>query len=131
MARQAIRSREDNGPGDVSRAAPEFRANEVGDSAKEDANRRDERAQVKHSQRRRFVAAAEQEDADESADQPAVKGHAAFPDFENLDRMGEIILRIVEQHIAEPAADNDPKGAVDKQVVDTVGAWALDPVPVM
>ncbi len=130
MARQAVGSREDNGPGDVSRAAPEFRANEVGDSAKEDANRRDERAQVKHSQRRRFVAAAEQEDADQRADQPAVKGHAAFPDFEDLDRMGKVILWIVEQNDADPPADDDAKGAIDQEIVDAVGAWALCPIPI-
>ena len=98
-----------------------------GNSAKENANRRDERAEVEHSERRRFVAAGEQEDADQRADQAAVKGHSAFPDFENLDRMGEVILRVVEQHIAEPAADDDPKGAINEQIVDAVGARALFP----
>src|SRR5262249_4696124 len=118
MARLTIGSREDNSPRHIGWAAPEFGANEVGDSAKEDADWGDERTEVQQGQRRRPVATAEQEDPNQRADQAAVKGHPAFPDFEYLDRMGEVILRIVEQHIAEPAADDDAEGAIDEQIVD-------------
>ena len=44
--------------------------------------------------------------------------------------MGEVILRIVEQHIAEPAADDDAEGAIDQEIVDTLGARALVSAPI-
>ena len=37
------------------------------------------------------IAAGEQEHADEGADQAAVEGHAAFPDLEDVERMGDIV----------------------------------------
>ncbi len=75
-------------------------------------------------------AAGEQDDAEERADEAAVKSHAAFPDFEDVERMGDIILRIVEQHVAEPTSDNDAEGAINEQVVDALRARPLGAVPV-
>ena len=43
VARLAVRSGKDHRPRNVSRATPEFGADEIGDTAEEDANRRDER----------------------------------------------------------------------------------------
>ena len=43
--------------------------------------------------------------------------------------MGEIILRVVEQHVAEPAADDDAEGAIDQQIVDALGARPLGARP--
>src|SRR5260370_32750302 len=118
MARQTVGPREDHRPGNVGRAAPKFGANEIGDAAEKDANRRDERAEVEHRQRLRAIAPGEEEGSEECADEPTVKGHAAFPNFEDLDGVGEIILRIVEQYVAESSPANDAEGAIDQKIVD-------------
>ena len=59
-----------------------------------------------------------------------MKGHAAFPEFEYVERMGEVIARIVEQHVAEPAADDHAEGAIDEKVVDALAARPLGAAPI-
>ena len=100
------------------------------DPSEEEADRSDERAEVHDGQKPRLTAPGEENHAEEAADQAAVEGHAAFPDFEDVERMGEIIFRIVEHDVAEPSADDDPEGAVDKQVVDALWTGPLRAVPV-
>src|ERR1700760_723381 len=111
MAWLSVGSWENNSPRHVGRTAPKLGTNEVGDSTKEDANRRHEAAQIEHRHGRGIIAAGEQENADQRANQTAMKGHPAFPDFENLDRVRKVILRIVEQHIAEAAPPGERRGA--------------------
>ena len=46
-----------------------------------------------------------------------MKGHAPLPDHQNFCRIGEVIARLIEQHVAEPAAHDDAEGAHDQEVV--------------
>ena len=39
-----------------------------------------------------------------------MEGHAAMPDSKNFGRMREIIIKIIEDHIAEAAAEHDTEG---------------------
>ena len=66
----------------------------------------------------RWRDAREQGDRDDHAEQAAVEGHAALPDGEDLERMGEVERRLVEQHVAEPATDDGAEDAVEEQVLD-------------
>jgi len=47
-----------------------------------------------------------------------VKGHAALPDREDLGQVRGVVARLVEQHVAEPAADHGAEDAVEEQVLD-------------
>ena len=46
-----------------------------------------------------------------------MKGHSAFPDGKDLRRIGQVVARLVEQHLTQPAAENDAEHAVKEQVV--------------
>ena len=65
---------------------------------------------------------AEQPDRERHADRAAVKRHPAVPEIERLDRVREIIGRIVEQHVAEPAAEHDAERRPDQEIVDVAAA---------
>ena len=67
-----------------------------------------------------------------------MKGHAALPHLDDVGRMGEKMARVVEQHIADPAAENHSEQNMVQQAVDgsrgqgRFGAGRLasqDPVP--
>ena len=45
-----------------------------------------------------------------------MKAHAAFPHLENIQRMRQIPLRFVKQHIAQPPAQNHAQDARQQQV---------------
>ena len=62
--------------------------------------------------------AREQRHRDDHAEQAAVERHAALPDREDLERMGGVEAGLVEQHVAEPAADDGAEHAVEEQVLD-------------
>lgn len=47
----------------------------------------------------------------------AVEGHAALPDVEDFDRIGEEVGGIVEEHVAEAAAENDAQYRPAKKVI--------------
>ena len=68
-------------------------------------------------QQRRLVPAGEQEGRGEHAQQPAMEGHAALPDHQDLQRIGEVIVRPVEQHIAKPPADHHAQRRPDHEIV--------------
>ena len=59
----------------------------------------------------------EVDDPERGADDAAVERHAAVPQLQDLDRMAEIFAEIVEQDIAEPAAEDDPERGVEDEVV--------------
>ena len=63
------------------------------------------------------LLAGKVEDAERGADDPAVEAHAAVPQLQDVERIVEIIAEIVEQDVAEPAAEDDPERGVEDQVV--------------
>ncbi len=60
----------------------------------------------------------EQRRSRDHAEQPAMERHAAMPERQDLERMVQIVARLVEQHIAEPAAQHDAEGRPDQEIVD-------------
>ena len=68
-------------------------------------------------QPRQFLLAREIEDAERGPDHPAVERHAAVPQLQDVDRVLEIIGEIVEQDVADAAAEDDPQRGVKDQVV--------------
>src|SRR6266853_4788529 len=52
------------------------------------------------------------------AEKASMKTHSALPDREHVGGVFEIVERLVEQHIAEPATEYRSENAVEKHVVD-------------
>ena len=119
MARHGARMGKDHRVGKVGRGpAPELAVDEIGDAAEEQADRRHRRRHVEHGERVEPAPAREQHDGEHRAEEAAVKGHAAAPDREDLERLREIGAEIVEQHVADPPAEHDAERHPDDQVVD-------------
>ena len=64
-----------------------------------------------------LVRRAKYDDGEDGAEQAAVECHAAHPHGRDVERVGEEVARLVEQHIAEPAAHKHAHGHIDEQVV--------------
>ena len=47
-----------------------------------------------------------------------MKRHAALPDGEDLERMGRVVPRLVEQHVAQPAAEDHAEHGEENEVVE-------------
>src|ERR1700691_5665085 len=47
-----------------------------------------------------------------------MKGHAAFPERDDLARMRDVEGRIVKKYVTEPPANDDAEGDIDDEVVD-------------
>ena len=63
------------------------------------------------------VPAAEPGDGDGDAQHAAVEAHAALPDGDNVQRMPEEGAGLVEQHIADPPAENDAKRRPGEEII--------------
>ena len=69
---------------------------------------------------RQLMAAAEPQPRNHHAHEAAVKGHAAFPDLQDLQRMRQIPARLIEQHEAEAPAQHDPQNHCRQQFFDQI-----------
>ena len=47
-----------------------------------------------------------------------MEAHAAFPDGDDLEGMGEVIARFIEEHLAEAAAKDYAEHAIKQQIVE-------------
>ena len=104
-------------PRDVRDSAPQFLVHEVGEAAEEQAERDAAGDIIVDPQPGELLLARQIEDAERRSDHAAVERHAAVPQLEDLDRMLEIIAGVVEQHVAQPAAEDDPERGVKYEVV--------------
>ena len=53
-----------------------------------------------------------------------MKGHSALPDRGNLERMRQVIGRLVEEHVAQAPAQDYPHGAVEQEVFEVAAVHA-------
>ncbi len=57
------------------------------------------------------------EDSERGSDHAAVERHAAIPHLENVDRVLEVIGQVVEQDVAEPAAEENSDRGIKAEVL--------------
>src|SRR5690606_23975757 len=58
---------------------------------------------------------------------PAMKGHAALPDGEYVEGLGQVALEIVEQDVADAPSGNDAQCGPDEEIVDVLRFQAAHP----
>ena len=118
MARQRPAAREHHGPRHVADAAPQFAVDEVGEAAKEETGRRDDRHQVRQHEGIGLVADRKGQDRHDDAQQAAMERHAASPEGEGGQRVREVEARLVEQDVAQTSAQDDAQRRPQEKVVD-------------
>src|SRR6476660_10408209 len=109
MARQRSAGRKYHRPRHVGRAAPKLAVDEIGDAAEKDSDRPGGAGEVTQRKNGETAVAGEQDDRQHAAEKAAVERHPALPELQALQRMRDAIAGLVEQHVAEPSAENDPE----------------------
>src|SRR5689334_11385701 len=94
--------REHHGPGYVGHAAPQLAVHEIGEPAEEEADRRRAGDQIAQAKEWNSVRPGEQYERRDDAQQPAMERHAALPDFDDVERVREILQRLIEEHDPQP-----------------------------
>src|SRR5665213_365045 len=120
MARQRAAIGKYHGPGEsgIGRPAPQFVIDEISDAPEEQPDRADRGGDVAQREDRNAVAPAEQDHRGDAAQEAAMKRHAALPQLEDLERMLDEEGKIIEQHIAGAAAEDDPERDPKNEIVE-------------
>ena len=108
-------------PGHVGRPPPEFAIDEIGEPAEKQAEGHRRSDHVEQRPQREAARAGEEDHRQRGAEKAAVERHAAVPDLEDLQRVGEVDRQIVEQHIADASAGDDADRRPDDEIVDVGG----------
>ena len=113
---------EDHRPGQrrIGGSAPQFTVEEVADPAGSQPGRHRRDEQVGDLQERSLAPPGVHRQSDDHADRAAVEGHPALPDLEDVQRIRQIVGRLVEQAVAEPAAEDHPEDRGQQQVLDAL-----------
>src|SRR5579875_2583494 len=110
-------ARKDHAPGQIGGTAEQLAIHEIGQAAEEEADRHGAADGVADHEEREAIAPAEEEQRQHDAEQAPVERHAAMPEGEDLAGMGEIIARLIEEHIADASPEDDAEGAPEHEVV--------------
>ena len=116
------RTGKDHAPGQVGGPAPELGIDEIGDTDKENGRRRGQRHEVGDIAQPQAGLARHQPDRQHNPQEPAVKGHAPLPEHRDLQRVLHVVAGPVEQHIAQPPANDDAQDDRGQQVLDLCAA---------
>src|SRR5262249_23201017 len=129
MTRHRAAIGKDHGPRDLSRAAVELAIDEIRNPAKEEADRDRLGDDVGEGPERDLPGAGEQNDGDGYSESAAVEGTPAMPHVEGFERVKHIIVRLVEQNVADAPAEHDPQRRPDQEIVDVLAAYQTRRTP--
>ena len=118
MAGLGAAVREDHAPGHGGDAAKQLAVDEVAQPAEKKTDRRGDHVQVGGLPEVEAGAAAVKEAGHQRAQAAAVETHAARPDGRDLQRMGQVVARVVEEHVAQAAAEHHPEDQGQVEVVE-------------
>ena len=126
MARLRSAVREHHRPGDIAGPAVQLAVDEIRDTAQKEADRHLRADRIGDGEQVDFHNAGVKDHDNQHPKEPAVKGHAPLPDHQNFSRIGEVVARLIEQHVAKPAAHDDAEGAPHHQVVGVALGQPVD-----
>ena len=120
MARErlAIDLREPHAPRHVGRPAGQLAVDEIADAPRREPGWNQRRDEIHRGEPAALAHRAEDRDRDEHADEAAVEAHAARPDLQDLQRMAQVMFRLVEEDVAQAPAEDHAEHAVEEHVVD-------------
>ena len=99
-------------------ASPKFAVDKVADTAGSQAQRYERRNGIHQLQDTDVVLAAKQPHGNDHAQEAAVKRHTAFPNFENIQRVGKIIGKFIKQNVADTAAQDHAQDTPSQEIVE-------------
>jgi hypothetical protein len=116
--------REHHGPRQVGigRAAPQLAVDEIADAPEAQAQRHAGRDEIHHLPERLAARAREPHLRSDHAQQAAVEAHAALPHEQDLQRVGQVEVGLVEQAVAEAPAQDGAEHAEEQHVLHVFAA---------
>src|SRR6267378_3314052 len=96
VTRRVARAAKYHSPGQVRDASVELAVDEVPQPACRDAERTERRDEIHQPQESYLVAARRKRHGEDYAQQAAVEGHPALPHREDLERVRQVVARLVE-----------------------------------
>lgn len=116
VARLGARLREDDGPGHIGDPTPQLAVEEVADAADAEAKRNERCHEIGHGKEVALGLVGKPDHGGDDPDQAAVERHATGPDLEQVERIGQEHVEVVEQHVTDPTTQDHPEEAVKQQV---------------
>src|SRR3546814_930632 len=116
VARHRATVGKDHRPRQVRGPTVKLTVDKVGDPSEEQPNGRGAGDQVAQDQDREASLSREQPSRADHAQQAAMERHAAAPDHEYLKRIGKVPVEVVEEDVAQPAAQDDAEGRPQNEV---------------
>src|SRR5689334_20079176 len=113
LAERFERARKDHAPRRVGVPAPELAADEIAEPAEPEPDRHERRDEIHDVEEVELVPARPDQRAREHAEEAAVERHAAFPDTEQAERMTDELRGVVEDHVADAAAEDHAEHRVE------------------
>src|SRR2546430_3011804 len=114
MPRQIVDLREHHRPRTARGAPDELAVDEVAEPSGREPERTQRRDEVGDVEPAPAALSRIEPEADQHAEKAAVEAHAALPDLEDLQRMNEVVERLVEQHVAESPAQDYAEHTVEQ-----------------
>src|SRR5438067_13622782 len=106
----------DHAPRDVGRATEELPVDEVAEASEAKSDGDSWRGQVGDGVEAVSFSVAKNAYRNDHADQSAMKRHAAFPHRQKFRRILDVIGKIVEQGIAQAAAQDDSDRGIEDEI---------------
>src|SRR4051812_14150906 len=106
MPGQVTRAAKHHAPRHVRHPAPQLAIDEVAEPAGRESERNQRRKEVHEPQIVDALAPGGESHGSHDPEQAAMKRHAALPYREDLERMRQVMARLVEEHIPEPASED-------------------------
>lgn len=124
MTRLGACFREDDSPGYIGDPAPQLAIEEVANTANAEAKRNERSHKVGHGEEVALGLVGKPDHGSDHPDQTAVERHAAGPDLEQVGRIREEEIEVVEKYVTDTATEDHPEEAVEEQVRDLVAGPA-------
>src|SRR5262245_26048751 len=132
MPRRVARVAEHHAPRYVGDPPIELAVDEIAHAAGREAERAERRDEIREPEELHPLAPRVHRHRDDDAEEAAVERHAALPDGEGLERVRCVVARLVEEHIAQPPAEDHAEDGEEDEVVELLardGRAASDDSP--
>ncbi len=96
---------------------PEFRIDEIGKAAQAKTHWYCGCAQIQHAVQGFAFSSTVNQTGNDHAQKSAMEGHAPIKRFEDIDRVGEVEVRLVEQDVSEPATEHHASKTPQEEVI--------------
>src|SRR6516162_3945171 len=129
MAWDGVHLGEYDSPGNIGRAAPVLRIDEISNAHQKDCDRTNDGDEICNGEKGDFGTMGKVPDCQQHADQAAMKGHSPIPELDNLNRVRRIVGGLVENDLTESAADDGPQHGVKDEISESCRIRTRDAGP--